>query len=364
MMATWAAGRLLCLAVLANLLGSWTSGPSAASAQAPVEVVVDRPEDGAESGPELTVRGWAYARGQPDPGVDTVAVYLQGAGEDRGELLGTAAYGLSRPDVAASLGSLRLEGVGYELEVRLPPGDHWLAVYAHQSGAPADEGWSAPTAVAVRVRLPSVAPSAVRTLPGGATSGAVTVPPSVTGGTVCTNRAANGTCLAYTAANGGVAMVCSELTADGECTAYVQSSTVSTACARYGTGGQCLAFSASPAVNPPPGGVAQTTALCLGYNAVGQCTRYSNSAVPEPTSISLTVQAAGSGTVLSWSTLPAATTYEVLRCATAQLTNCSPVTQSGATSYRLSTRQNYWYAVRARDADGQVLATSNLLGPL
>jgi hypothetical protein len=110
--------------------------------------------------------------------------------------------------------------------------------------------------------------------------------------------------------------------------------------------------------------VAQTTALCLGYNAVGQCTHYTNSAVPEPTAVRLTVQAAGSGTVLSWSTLPAATTYEVLRCATAQLTNCSPVTQSGATSYRLSTRQNYWYAIRARGADGQVLTTSNLLGPL
>jgi hypothetical protein len=329
-----------------------------------MEVVVDRPEDGAESGPELTVRGWAHVPGHPDPGVDAVAVYLQGAGDDRGELLGTAVYGLLRPDVAASLGSLRLEAVGYELEVRLPPGDHRLAVYAHPSGAAADEGWSAPTAVAVRVRVPSAPPPAARMLPGGATSGAAAVPPSVTGGTVCTTRAANGTCLAYTAANGGVAMVCSEFTADGECTAYVQSSTVSTACARYGTGGQCLAFSASPAVNPPPGGVAQTTALCLGYNAVGQCTRYSNSAVPEPTSISLTVQAAGSGGVLSWSTLPAATTYEVLRCATAQLANCSPVSQTGTTTYRLSTRQNYWYAIRARSADGQVLTTSNLLGPL
>ena len=49
--------------------------------------------------------------------------------------------------------------------------------------------------------------------------------------------------------------------------------TVSTACAQYGAGGQCLAFGTSPAANPPPGGAAQTTALCLEYNAVGQCNR-------------------------------------------------------------------------------------------
>jgi hypothetical protein len=360
----WAARRLLYLAVLTSLLGTYPTGPSAAWAQAPVQVVVDSPADGSESGPNLTVRGWAYVPGQSDPGVDAVAVYLRGAGENPGEFLGTAAYALPRPDVAATLGSLRLEAVGYELEVRLLPGDHQLTAYAHQSGVPADEGWSASPPVAVRVRMPGAAPSAVRTLPGGPTSGAAAIPPSVTGGTVCTNRAANGTCLAYTAANGGVAMVCSELTADEECAAYVQSSTVSTACARYGTGGQCLAYSASPAVNAPPGGAAQPTALCLQYNAVGQCSRYSNSATPEPTSISLTVQAVGSGGVLSWSTLPAATTYEVLRCATAQLTNCSPVTQTGTTTYRLSTRQNNWYAIRARSADGQVLTTSSLLGPL
>lgn len=364
MVTRWTAGRLLGLGLLVGLVGSYPGWLSAATAQVPVQVVVDTPEDGRASGPNLTVRGWAYVPGQPDPGVDAVAVYLQGAGDTPGEFLGTAVYGLPRPDVAASLGSLRLEAVGYELEVRLPPGDHQLAVYAHQSGAPGDEGWAASPAVAVRVQVPSAAPAAVRTLPDGAPSGASTIPPSVTSGSVCTNRAANGTCLAYTAANGGVAMVCSELTAEEECATYVQSATVSTACARYGTGGQCLAFSASPAVNPPPGGVAQPTALCLQYNAVGQCSRYSNSAVPEATTVSLTVQAAGGGAVLSWSTLPAATTYEVLRCATAQLANCSPVTQTGTTTYRLSTRQNYWYAIRARGADGQVLTTSNLLGPL
>jgi hypothetical protein len=159
-------------------------------------------------------------------------------------------------------------------------------------------------------------------------------------------------------------MVCSQQTAEGECAAWAQSYTVTTACARYGEGGQCLAFGTSPAVNPPPGGAAQTTALCLEYNAAGQCNRYSGQPTPEPTTIRLTAQQAGTAISLTWSTLPAAASYELLRCPSAQLGNCSTVAQAGATTYTLPSRQNYWYAVRARGTNGQVLATSNLLGPL
>jgi hypothetical protein len=159
-------------------------------------------------------------------------------------------------------------------------------------------------------------------------------------------------------------MVCTEQSTEGECAAWGQSYTVTSACTRYGEGGQCLAFGTSPAVNPPPGGVAQATALCLGYNATGQCSRYSGQPVPDPTTIRLTAQQAGSAISLSWSALPGAATYELLRCPTAQLGNCSTVAQAGTTSFTLSTRQNYWYLVLARGADGQVLVSSNFLGPL
>jgi hypothetical protein len=190
------------------------------------------------------------------------------------------------------------------------------------------------------------------------------VPPGVAGAAACTSRGPNGQCLAYSAANGGIALVCREQNADGECLGYQQSYTVSTACAQLGTGGQCLTYGTSPPINPPPGGAGQTTALCLEHNAAGQCSRYSNSAAPDPTTLSLTAQVAGTATTLTWTTLPTAATYEVLRCATAQIANCTTVSQSGSTSYPLVTRQNYWYAVRARGADGQVLATSAFLGPL
>ncbi len=355
----WLLARLLGLVVL---LGASTGWPATAWAQAPVQVSLDAPTDGSQTGPELTVRGWAYASSQPAPGVDAVAVYLDGEVDSRGRFLGTATYGLPRPDVAVAVGDPRLDAVGYELRVTLPPGEHRLAVYAHASGAPDGDGWSAPAEAAVRVAAPSTATApAPRAAPRPAASAPSTAP---TGGSVCTNRAPSGSCLAYSAASGGIGMVCSEQNADGDCVAYVQSYTVSTACAQYGSGGQCLTYGTSPAVNPPPGGAGQTTALCMEYNAAGQCNRYSGAAVEGPTTLTLTAQVAGSGSTLTWSTLPAASTYEVLRCATPQLGNCSPISQAGTTSYPLPTRQNYWYAVRARGADGQVLTTSNFMGPL
>ncbi|HLH24359.1 MAG TPA: hypothetical protein VK066_17695 [Chloroflexota bacterium] len=351
------------LARLIALLALLAAGlrPAPAAAQAPVQVVLDAPADSSTIGAEVTVRGWASAASDA-AGVDAVAVYVDGEGDDRGRFLGTASYGLPRPDVATALGDPRLENVGYELRVSLPPGDHRLAVYAHASDAPESGGWSAPAAVTVTVT--SAAAGTPAAASRAAPRPAPAAPPGVTGASVCTNRAPSGACLAYSAANGGIAMVCSEQSAQGDCTAWTQSYTVTTACAQYGEGGQCLVFGTSPAANPPPGGAAQTTALCLEYNAVGQCNRYAGQPVADPTTIRLTAQMSGTAISLTWSALPAAVSYEVLRCPTAQLGNCSTVAQAGATSFALPTRQNYWYAVRARGADGQVLATSNFLGPL
>ena len=353
------AGRA-CLPLLLGLLAGFAGWTAVGWAQAPVQVVVDAPADGSTTGPELTVWGWAAAGAGSAPGIDAVAVYVDGQDDDRGRFLGAATYGILRADVAVALDDPTRAAVGYELRVTLPPGDHRIAVYARASGVPDGEGWSPPAVVGVRVATSEAAAPSARA-PVRAPS---PVPPGVTGATACTSRGPNGQCLAYSAANGGIALVCREQNADGECLGYQQSYTVNTACAQYGTGGQCLTYGTSPAVNPPPGGAAQTTALCLERNAVGQCSRYSNAAAPDPSTISLTAQVAGSATTLTWTTFPAAATYEVLRCATPQIANCGTVSQSGSTSYPLTNRQNYWYAVRARGADGQVLATSTFLGPL
>jgi hypothetical protein len=100
----WTAGGWLRVALLATVLSTDPGGGFPALAQALAQVVVDSPADGRETGPNLTVRGWALVPGQPYPGVDAVAVYQQGAGDAPREFLGMATYGLPRPDVAASLG--------------------------------------------------------------------------------------------------------------------------------------------------------------------------------------------------------------------------------------------------------------------
>src|SRR5437764_584830 len=178
-------------------------------------------------------------------------------------------------------GRMRMAFVPYPLGRRSSRLALLLALLAGGLGGAAAQ---APVQVALDGPAAANSPPAL----GGA---AAAVPPGVTGGTVCTSRGPSGACLAYSAANGAVGMVCSEQTAEGECAAWAQSYTVSTACAQYGAGGQCLAFGTSPAANPPPGGAAQTTALCLEYNAVGQCNRYSAQPVPDPTTIQLTAQA-------------------------------------------------------------------------
>jgi hypothetical protein len=352
--------------VLLGLLILELGKVASVGAQAPVQVMVDAPANGSTVGPEFTLYGWASSAAGAS-GVDVVAVYADTDGERLGRFLGLATYGLPRPDVVAALGDPGLlNTLGYELRIALGPGEHRLAVYAHAAGAPASEGWSTPaeTLLTVTETSASAASASPPESRAQVVSPRAAAAPGVTGGTVCTTRGPSGACLAYTAANGGVGMVCTEQSTEGECAAWGQSYTVTSACTRYGEGGQCLAFGTSPAVNPPPGGVAQATALCLGYNATGQCSRYSGQPVPDPTTIRLTAQQAGSAISLSWSALPGAATYELLRCPTAQLGNCSTVAQAGTTSFTLSTRQNYWYLVLARGADGQVLVSSNFLGPL
>src|SRR5207302_7156346 len=68
-----------------------------------------------------------------------------------GTLLGRATYGLSRPDVAAHLGSGRFALSGYALVASASPGPHTVYVYAHPSDQPGDQGWAAPKTAAVMV---------------------------------------------------------------------------------------------------------------------------------------------------------------------------------------------------------------------
>ena len=114
-------------------------------------VVIDAPRGGT-TGTILEVRGWAAdPTARSGTGVDRVEVYLDGERDAGGTRLGQATYGLQRPDIAAHLGSQQFLLSGYALQATVSPGPHTIYVYAHPSDQPPDEGWSAPTTLAVLV---------------------------------------------------------------------------------------------------------------------------------------------------------------------------------------------------------------------
>jgi hypothetical protein len=141
---------------------------------ADIVVAVDTPPPGSNVAGPVVVRGWAA-----DPaafsgtGVDRVDVYLDGEQGAGGTLVGTATYGLPRPDVARNLGSPRFAPSGFALPVNLPPGPHTLHVYARSSTQPSGEGWSEATSLALLVGRVGGPPVAV----GDRAGGGPTLPP-------------------------------------------------------------------------------------------------------------------------------------------------------------------------------------------
>ena len=98
--------------------------------EAPVLIAIDRPAAGMVQGPFFTVAGWAVDTGAgTGPGIDVVHVWAYPASGAAPVFLGQAAYGGSRPDVGAFLGSSYTNS-GYGLTANLSPGDYTLVVFA------------------------------------------------------------------------------------------------------------------------------------------------------------------------------------------------------------------------------------------
>jgi hypothetical protein len=159
-----ACARLTRLALVASLFGGLLAigvvpRPALAAPSADADstlVVIDTPRGG-NSGPDLYVAGWAADPGSTaGTGVDRVDVYLDGE-PGTGTLLGSATYGLQRPDVVANLGSSRFLLSGYAMTASVSPGPHTVYVYAHPSDQPRDQGWAAPKTAAVVVGGPLAA---------------------------------------------------------------------------------------------------------------------------------------------------------------------------------------------------------------
>src|SRR5438105_486631 len=86
------------------------------SSSTSAQMSIDAPSAGATvtAGSQVDIGGWAADPAGPGTGVDIVRIYLDNRMESGGTLLGDAAYGHPRPDVAAALGSSALTNSGFD----------------------------------------------------------------------------------------------------------------------------------------------------------------------------------------------------------------------------------------------------------
>ena len=128
----WAGGRAISrqdVRIVLNPKGSNRVGP-----QVVIDVPAPAKSGSADGGRSFLVAGWAADLDSTiDGGVDTVHVWAYPARGGDPIFIGAAAYGGSRPDVAAIYGD-RFGKSGYGIEVKgLSPGDYDIAVFAYST---------------------------------------------------------------------------------------------------------------------------------------------------------------------------------------------------------------------------------------
>ena len=104
-------------------------------AQSPPPIAIDQPAQGAVvRPPSMVVSGWSIHINQGcSSGVDAIEVYIDPGENPQGQRLGSAQYGLARPDIAQAWGAWYLNS-GYQATLNisgLAPGTYNLYVHAH-----------------------------------------------------------------------------------------------------------------------------------------------------------------------------------------------------------------------------------------
>jgi len=133
----------------------WQPGPGAAGDNTYVGAI-DAPANGSSVSLTslLTLSGWFVdTTAQGWAGADDVQVFV--GTMQTGRLLGHASIGLSRPDIASTLGNPYWAAAGWQAAVDpglLPPGQDTLSVYAH---TPSKGWWSLQVGVSVGQTLSS-----------------------------------------------------------------------------------------------------------------------------------------------------------------------------------------------------------------
>ncbi|MHB1375906.1 MAG: N-acetylmuramoyl-L-alanine amidase [Candidatus Humimicrobiaceae bacterium] len=141
-----------------NSAGISGSAPAAAAAATTaagetltgnVLINIDTPSNNQVVGGALVLQGWAVDRSATaTAGITAIHVY-DGPANGAANFIGQAAYGIARPDVAASLGKGNLTPCGFSLSIdtsKLSKGAHVLHIYANNEAV----GWRYST-VAVNV---------------------------------------------------------------------------------------------------------------------------------------------------------------------------------------------------------------------
>jgi len=137
---------------------------------------IDAPIAGATfvNGVQQDIGGWTADTGATSgTGIDQVRIYLDGQMNGSGTLLGTAAYGKPRADVATVLSNANFTNSGFDLlwtPTTLSSGDHTIYVYAH---ATSGDRWSYKT-VSISGSTQNAAPSAANYCPPGGYGGGMT----------------------------------------------------------------------------------------------------------------------------------------------------------------------------------------------
>ncbi len=144
----------IALAVLVASLGAITAGASQDRPE--TLIMIESPVVGVAIGPSdaVVITGWAVDPADEGPGIDEVRVYVGGTPEEGGTAIGTAIYGLPRPDVAEAFGRSDWVDVGFELTWYpggMPPGEYPVLVFVHRT---MDDSW---TYAATSVGLTAVA---------------------------------------------------------------------------------------------------------------------------------------------------------------------------------------------------------------
>jgi len=146
---------ILSLIVVTIFAGGYAAPASAQGVDGSTTMItIDAPAQGqtVRIGEEIGIGGWAVDVAAPG-GVDAIEVYLDGKRDEGGTLLGQAAYGKARSDVATALNSTAFTNVGFDLtwKVSGSNGDHTAYVYVHSTN-----GWNY---VTVSFRMSNTAPA-------------------------------------------------------------------------------------------------------------------------------------------------------------------------------------------------------------